>query len=64
LLAGDDAETAYHRSRAGDRTGRPLGDSGLIDRLEAVLGRRIHRRRPGPKPGSKRTEGRREPPKR
>jgi len=51
FLAADDAETAYQRLR----TGRPLGDGGLIDRLEAVLGRRIHRQKPGPKPGSKRT---------
>jgi putative transposase len=64
FLAGDVAVTAYQRLRAGERTGRPLGDGALIDRLEAVLGRRIHRQKPGPKPGSKRTEERREPPKR
>jgi hypothetical protein len=41
--------------RAGERTGRPLGDRGLIDRLETALGRRIHRQKPGPKPGGQRT---------
>jgi len=43
-------EAAYERLRAGERTGRPLGDAALIDRLEAMLGRRIHRQRPGRKP--------------
>jgi hypothetical protein len=54
-VAGDAAETAYQRLRAGERTGRPLGDGGLTHRLEAALGRRIHGQKPGPKPGSKRT---------
>ena len=46
--------------RAGERTPPTVGDGDLIDRLKAVLGRRIHRQKPGPKPGSKRTEERRE----
>ena len=64
FLAADDAETADQRLRAGERTGRPLGDGGLIDRLEAALGRRIRRQRPGPESGSKRTAERRDPPER
>ena len=55
LLAGDAAETAYQRLRVGERTGRPLADGALIDRLEAVLERRIHRQMPGPKPAGNRT---------
>jgi hypothetical protein len=51
-LPDDEVEAAYQRLRAGQRTGRPLADAGLIDRLEAALGRRIHRRRPGRKPAS------------
>jgi hypothetical protein len=28
----------------------PLGDAGLIGKLERLLGRRLARRKPGPKP--------------
>jgi putative transposase len=49
FLRADD-EAAYERLRAGERTGRPLAGAGLIDRLEAELGRHIHRRKPGRKP--------------
>ena len=38
----------YKCLRAGERTGRPLGDGCLPHRLEALLGRRIHRHKPGP----------------
>jgi len=31
------------------RTGRPLGDSGFIERLESQLGKQLHRGKPGPK---------------
>jgi hypothetical protein len=63
FLAADAAETAYESLRAGERTGRPLADGGLTHRLEAVLGRRLQRQKPGPKPGNRRTEKRRDPPK-
>jgi putative transposase len=35
--------------RSGERTGRPLGDAGFVARLEAVTGRDLARRKPGPK---------------
>jgi len=37
---------------AATRTGRPLGDSAFLDRLEAATGRPLRRRKPGPKPGN------------
>jgi hypothetical protein len=55
FFAADDAEVAYQRLRAGERTGRPLGEPALIDRLESALGRRIHRQKVGPKPSRQRT---------
>jgi len=33
------------------RTGRPAGDESFIVRLEKLTGRRLRKRRPGPKPG-------------
>ena len=56
FLAADDDVASCQRLRAGERTGRPLADAGLIDRLEAALGRRIHRQRPGRKPASGRAD--------
>lgn len=35
--------------RSTTRTGRPAGNSEFIDRIESETGRRIHRRKPGPK---------------
>ncbi len=32
-----------------ERTGRPLGEDGFIEKLERVLGRRLKKGRPGPK---------------
>jgi hypothetical protein len=40
FLADDDLEATYQRLRTGERTGRPLGERALIDRLETALGRR------------------------
>ncbi len=37
--------------RRHERTGRPLGDAGFLERLEATVGRRLRRRKPGPAPG-------------
>jgi putative transposase len=31
-----------------ERTGRPLGEEGFVGKLEKVLGRMLHRRKPGP----------------
>ena len=56
FLAADAGEAVYQQLRAAERTGRPVADADLVDRLEAALGRRIHRQKPGPKPGRKRTE--------
>jgi len=39
--------------RAGERTGRPLGDARFVARLENRLGRVLARRKPGPKLRSK-----------
>jgi putative transposase len=36
--------------RRGERTGRPLGDAGFVQRLEASTGRRLARQKRGPKP--------------
>jgi putative transposase len=36
--------------RRGERTGRPLGDAGFVQRLEASTGRQLARRKRGPKP--------------
>jgi putative transposase len=36
--------------RGGERTGRPLGDERFVAEIEAVTGRSIARRKPGPKP--------------
>ena len=49
LAADDDAEAAQALRRA-ESIGRPLGDDGFLDRLEALTGRRLKREKPGPKP--------------
>jgi len=54
FLATDEDEAVLARLRRHARTGRPLGDAGFIARLEANLGRRLRRRKPGPKAKRKR----------
>jgi len=49
FLAAEEDEAMLERLRRHGRTGRPLGDAGFIARLEADLGRRLRRRKPGPK---------------
>jgi putative transposase len=49
LKAGLD-DTALTAIRAGERTGRPLGDAGFVRRLETLTGRRLAKQKPGPKP--------------
>lgn len=39
----------YEELRRHERTGRPLGDESFIERLEALLKRRLQRGKPGPK---------------
>jgi putative transposase len=46
----DDAER--DAIRAGERTGRPLGSTRFVARLEKRLGRVLARQKPGPKPAS------------
>ena len=40
----------YDAIRQGERTGRPLGSEGFVERLEANLGRALRPQRRGPKP--------------
>jgi hypothetical protein len=57
------APRARTHAPARRRTHTPtLADGGLIDRLDAVFGRRVRRQQPRPKPGGKRTEEPGEPP--
>ena len=44
-LGAADEETL----RKHERTGRPLGDEGFVERLEATLGRPLRKSKPGPK---------------
>ncbi len=53
LAAGLD-ETMLEAIRRGERTGRPLGDSAFVARLEAATGRALARRKPGPKTKARR----------
>ena len=54
FLAEDPPAAMPEALRAGERTGRPLGDVRFIDRLEAALGRTIHTRKSGPRSAAKR----------
>ena len=54
FLRTADDEATLETLRRHARTGRPLGDAGFIARLEADLGRRLRRRKPGPKAKGKR----------
>jgi len=53
LQQAEDDETVA-RLRRHSRTGRPLGDPALLDRLEALLGRTLRPQKPGPKPKRRR----------
>ena len=44
------SEVEHEAIRAGERTGRPLGDKRFVARLEKRLGRTLARQKPGPKP--------------
>jgi putative transposase len=52
----DDADHAA--IRAGERTGRPLGSTRFVARLERRLDRAHARQKPGPKPKAEGTSGR------
>jgi putative transposase len=53
FLASGLDDAALDAFRAAERSGRPLGDATFVERLEAMTGRRLARRRPGRKPGAK-----------
>ncbi len=53
LLKGGMAEAEAEAIRRGERTGRPLGSAGFVEKLEVALGRTLKPQKPGRK---KRTE--------
>ena len=52
FLSGDPEPQVFAAIRAGERTGRPLGDADFTQALEHRLGRVLARRKPGRKPRS------------
>ncbi|GAB6052914.1 transposase [Magnetospira thiophila] len=50
FLNGPLEEADLELLRAHERTGRPLGDSAFVTRLESQLGRSLKKNKPGPKP--------------
>jgi len=50
LLAADEDADGFTALRRAESIGRPLGDAGFLDHLEALTGRRLKRQKPGPKP--------------
>jgi putative transposase len=51
FLAQEGNGAADNALRANETTGRPLGNKDFIEGLEPILGRKLARGRPGPKPG-------------
>ncbi|MDF1586090.1 transposase [Marinimicrococcus flavescens] len=49
FLAADPPDDTVQALRRAQRTGRPLGDEAFLLALEEKLGRRLRRRKPGPK---------------
>ena len=47
LASGDRA--LFDDVRMHERTGRPLGSNGFIERMSSVVGRELGRKKPGPK---------------
>ena len=56
FLASGLSDTEAEALRAGERTGRPLGDEGFVAGLEAQTGRTLARQKPGRKPRSAENE--------
>ena len=54
LLSQEEDGEALAAFRSHLRTGRPLGDEVFVAGLETMLGRTLHRRKPGPAAGHKR----------
>jgi len=49
FLWGDRGDMEHQHLRKHERTGRPLGGEGFIEKLEEVMGRRLRRQKSGPK---------------
>jgi putative transposase len=49
LAGGTDEEQQIQDIRKHERTGRPLGSEGFLERLETTLDRSLKRGKPGPK---------------
>lgn len=49
FLAGAGEEEEINEIRKHERTGRPLGSEGFVERLETALERQLKRGKPGPK---------------
>jgi putative transposase len=49
LLAGAEEDERMQAIRKHERTGRPLGAEGFVERLESALDRPLKRGKPGPK---------------
>ena len=49
-------EEALQAQRRHERTGRPLGSTAFVERLEGVLGRPLKKRKSGPKTAAELTE--------
>jgi len=52
FLAEEQADEQLEAIRQHTRTGRPAGNHSFVAGLESLSGRRLRRRKPGPKPGS------------
>ena len=52
FLDGGLGEEALEALRRHERTGRPLGSTAFVERLESMLGRPLKKRKPGPKPAA------------
>jgi putative transposase len=59
FLRGGLSAAEHKAVRAGERTGRPLGSAPFVARLEKRLGRKLAKRKPGPKPQPRNVKGRR-----
>jgi len=53
-LLASGSQDAFDALRMHERTGRPLGQDGFVERMSELVGRRLGRKKPGPKKGTKR----------
>lgn len=49
FLADEGDEVQMNEIRMHERTGRPLGSEGFVERLGSMLGRELKKGKPGPK---------------